>query len=267
VPELPDVEVFRRYLVSTSLHQRIKTVQVESSKILGNVSAKKLRIVLRGHELEFTVRYGKFLFVHLSSCRWLALHFGMTGYLRYFKDVDKKPAHDRMVIGFANGFHLGYYSQRLLGSVQLVDDPNRLIETKRLGPDALDRNFDLPAFERVLAARRGMVKSILMNQQIIAGIGNIYADEILFRAQIHPARKTVTLDKGVLRSLFRSMRTVLHKAVVCGADVARFPRTYLTPHRHPGGQCPRCGTNLERIKIANRGAYFCPHCQRLRRHA
>lgn len=261
MPELPDVEVFRRYLASTSLHQCIKTVQVESNKILGNVSAKKLRMVLKDHEFESTVRHGKFLFVHLSSCRWLALHFGMTGYLRYFKEVDRKPAHDRLVLGFVNGFHLGYYSQRLLGSVQLVDHPNSLIETKRLGPDALDRNLDLAAFKDVLSTRRGMVKPTLMNQQIIAGIGNIYADEILFHAQIHPAKKVSDLNAGILESLFRSMRAVLHKAIECGADVARFPRTYLTPHRHPGGQCPRCGTSLERIKIANRSAYFCPHCQ------
>lgn len=262
MPELPDVEVFRRYLASTSLHQRIRTVQVQSNRILRNVSAKKLRTALRGHQFESTLRHGKFLFVQLDSCGWLVLHFGMTGYLKYFKQVDKKPAHDRLLVGSVNGFHLGYYSQRLLGSVDLIDDPKDMIETKRLGPDALDRDFDLVAFKRTIAAHRGTVKSTLMNQQIIAGIGNIYADEILFRTRLHPATKVVGLDESVLESLFKSIKAVLPKAVECRADPARFPRSYLTPQRHAGGQCPRCGTRLERIKISARSAYFCPHCQR-----
>ncbi len=261
MPELPDVEVYRRYLGSTSLHKRIATVQVRSNKILGNLSPRKLRAALIGREFQSTARHGKQLFAQLDSNMWLALHFGMTGYLMYFKNVDKEPVYDRLLIGFVNGFHLGYYSQRLLGKVELVDNLGSVIAAKHLGPDALDPKFDFPAFKRVMARRKGIAKTALMNQHIIAGIGNIYADEILFQARVHPQARVNELDETALKTLLQKMKAVLRTAIACGADPARFPRNYLIPQRYKGGRCPRCGADLGRIKIGARGAYFCLHCQ------
>lgn len=261
MPELPDVEVYRRYLGATSLHKRIDTVQVRSNKILGNISSSRLRAALVGREFQSTARHGKQLFAQLNSSMWLALHFGMTGYLKYFKNIDKEPVDDRLLIGFVNGFHLGYCSQRLLGKVELVDNLRSLIAAKHLGPDALDPKFDFPAFKQAMARHKGIVKTALVDQHSIAGIGNIYADEVLFQARVHPQARVHELDETALKRLLQKTKAVLRTAIACGADPTRLPRNYLIPQRYKGGRCPRCGVDLGRIKIGARGAYFCPHCQ------
>jgi formamidopyrimidine-DNA glycosylase len=109
---------------------------------------------------------------------------------------------------------------------------------------------------------RGALKSILMNQQSIAGIGNIYADEILFHAHMHPATETARLNDKRRSQLFRAMGRVLQKAIAYQADVNRMPKSWLLPHRGKGGKCPRCGRELKSSKIGGRTAWFCPHCQR-----
>lgn len=261
MPELPDVEVFRRHLAANALRKRIVTVEIKSQKILGNVSARKLRYSLLDRRFRSTKRHGKHLFVQLNSSGWLAMHFGMTGSIKYFKGGDEAPAYDRLLIGFANGCYLGYSSRRLLGKIDVVENPTSAIAARHLGPDALDAKFDVNAFVATLQARKGIIKSTLMDQGVIAGIGNIYADEILFRARIHPKTRVDALDKKHVKRLHRSMISVLQKAIACGTDPARLPRTYLIPQRHAGGHCPRCGTKLACIKIAARSSYLCSRCQ------
>ena len=117
MPELPDVEVFKRYLDATALHKTITDVEVESTQILDGVSKGKLHKSLKGRQFLSTHRHGKHLLVALEKESWLTLHFGMTGFLKYFKQMDKDPEHDRMLISFDNGYHLAYVSQRKLGAV------------------------------------------------------------------------------------------------------------------------------------------------------
>jgi len=261
MPELPDVEVFKRYLDSTSLHHRITDVQIQSSQVLGDVSEQDLRADLKGHEFECTKRHGKYLFTGLDSGRWLVLHFGMTGNPKYFKDMDQEPQYDRLLFSFANGYHLAYQSRRKLGEVALLDDLQAFVEGKELGPDVLDESFDLQAFKKVLQGHRGMVKSALMNQQLMAGIGNVYSDEILFQAGIHPRTKVNQLDDEQLGEIFKGMKEVLNMAIDRQADPQQFPDTYIIPHRHQGGTCPCCGAEVRRVKVSGRSAYYCPNRQ------
>ena len=121
---------------------------------------------------------------------------------------------------------------------------------------------DLAEFKKMFTKHRGAVKSILMNQKLIAGIGNIYADEILFHARMHPSAEIADLDDKALAKLFRAMRYILEKAIETKADVDRMPKSWLLPHRGKGGKCPRCGRELKSSKIGGRTAWFCPHCQR-----
>lgn len=259
MPELPDVETFRRYMDSTSLHQAIERVQVKSRKILGNVSARKLKAGLRGHEFESTRRHGKQLLVHLDDNAWLAIHFGMTGRLKYFKDQKEQPAHARLLIRFENGFHLAYDCQRQLGKVNLAKDAENFVQEKKLGPDALGLN--LSAFVERLGRARGSIKSALMNQKIIAGIGNIYSDEILFQAGVHPKTKTGDVGEDTLERLFRVMERVLKTTIDRQADPERLPSSYLIPHRARDNSCPHCGSHFGQIKVSGRTAYYCPKCQ------
>jgi len=257
MPELPDVEVFKRYL--KSFYQEIKKVEVRSHKILEGISVKKLKAGLEGHFLESTRRHGKYLFVRLDNSNWLVLHFGMTGYLKYFKDIEKCPPHTRLLISFHKGPHLAYMSQRQLGGVGLIEGVESFIKEKNLGPDVLD--LDFKTFKKLIEKRRGAVKSTLMNQKIIAGIGNIYSDEILFHSGIHPKFKVNQLNENKIKELFRKMKKVLQTAINCRADPEQFPDSYLLPHRYEGGERPHCGTELERIKVSGRTAYYCPKCQ------
>ena len=261
LPELPDVEVFKRYFDATSLHQEIEKVEVYSRQILEDTSVEKLKTGLEGRTFESTRRHGKHLFAQLDDSQWLMLHFGMTGHLKYFKNMEKDTPHDRMLISFSNGYHLAYDSQRKLGEVELIEDVEQFVEGKELGPDALDPSFDLAAFKEALSRRRAMVKSALMNQRILAGIGNVYSDEILFQVGVHPKTRVNQLDEETLAEIFDAMNRVLRTALDCQADPDQFPDSCIIPHRHGDGKCPKCGGELKRVKVSGRSAYYCPSCQ------
>jgi formamidopyrimidine-DNA glycosylase len=260
MPELPDVETFRRYFDATSLHQQIADVDVLSADLLKGISGRELVRKLKGRRFESTRRHGKHLFVRADGDFWLRLHFGMTGSLRYFKHEEQAPTHVRVLFVFSNNYRLAFDDQRKFGQVGLLEDVDEFLRKRALGPDALD--IDLAEFKEKLTKHRGAVKSILMNQRLIAGIGNIYADEILFHACIHPATQIARLSDKDRKHLFRAMRQVLEKAVHYQADADRMPKTWLLSHRGKGGKCPRCGRGLKSSKIGGRTAWFCSHCQR-----
>lgn len=260
MPELPDVEIFRAYVAKTSLHRRILDVEVRRPRVLGNVSAPRLNSALAGHAFTAVRRHGKHLLLALDSGRWLAMHFGMTGSLHYYA-ADEPPAPDaRILFDFVRGNRLGYYDPRVLGRINLIDDPDDYIAQRGLGPDALDPQLKRPQFEAALHGAKGIVKAALMDQGRVAGIGNLYSDEILYHAHVHPKTPVAALDGPALRRLYDSMRTVLKEAIARGAEPERLPRDYLLPHRRSGEHCP-CGGEVEKTVIAGRSAYFCPRCQ------
>jgi len=261
MPELPDVEVFRRYLESTSLHQEIENVRVLSKSILEGVSVRKLKEALAGSRFNAGRRHGKQLFAELDNGLWLGLHFGMTGYLKYFKNKEKRPDYERMVIDFADGYHLSYVCARKLGKIRLIEDLKTFIEDKNLGWDVLDEALNQKAFGKLLEGTRATVKSALMNQGLMAGIGNVYSDEILFQSGIYPKKKASRLDENQTKVLHENVRKVLGTAIASGADPDRLPDSYLIPHREKNGKCPRCGKGLHGIKVSGRSGYYCEHCQ------
>jgi formamidopyrimidine-DNA glycosylase len=259
MPELPDLEVFKRYVDSTSLHQKIETIEVKNGKVLGGVSAGGLKRGLEGRNFESTRRHGKHLFVELGVGRWLLLHFGMTGGLKYYKEADEEPAHARVLISFRNGYRLAFDDQRLFGKVDLIEDPDGYIQENKLGLDPLD--LDFPAFRERLEGRSGGIKATLMNQRVFAGIGNIYSDEILFQVRLHPRTSVGRLDEGSLHDLHQQTRRVLRAAIERGVEPGGLPDSYLLPHRREGEDCPRGNGKVQKTKAAGRTAYYCPTCQ------
>lgn len=260
MPELPDVEVFKRYLDATALHQEIAGVDVADAGILAGVSARSLAGRLSGRPLEKTRRHGKHLFARAGSAGWLRLHFGMSGFLRYYKRDEQRPDHVRVAITFTNGYRLAYDCRRRLGEVGWVSSPQAFVQATGLGPDAL-ADLDARRFRELAAGRRGMIKGALMDQDFIAGIGNVVADEILFQARIHPRMPVADFSADDLNRLFRTMTGVLQAAIEAKADPQKMPEDYLTPRRGGKGTCPRCGAGLERIAVSGRRGYICPHCQ------
>jgi formamidopyrimidine-DNA glycosylase len=256
MPELPEVEIFKRYLDATSLHQRIDDVDVRNTYILKETSAKRDC----GRRFESSRRHGKHLFVRADGELWLRLHFGMTGSLQYFKNDEQAPRYARVLFIFANNHRLAFDDQRQFGQIGLLKDVDEFLKKRALGADALD--LGLGEFRKILEKHRGAVKSILMNQRITSGIGNIYADEILFRARMHPSTEIARLNDKALTKLFRATHYVLERAITARADTNQIPRSWLLPYRGKGGKCPRCGRGLKSATIGGRTAWFCPHCQK-----
>ncbi len=260
MPELPEVETFKRYLDSTSLDQRITNVEVRDGYVLKNVSARQLGRRLKGRRFESSRRHGKHLFVRASDELLLRLHFGMTGWLHYLKHDQETPKTTRVLFCFANNRRLAFDDQRKFGEIALIQDVDAFLQLCGLGPDALE--ISLSQFKTVLGGHRGAVKAILLNQQLIAGIGNLYADEILFRARMHPATAASGLSDKDLTRLFRAMRHVLEKAIALKTEFNRLPKSWLLTHRGARGRCPRCARALKSATIGGRTSWFCAHCQK-----
>jgi formamidopyrimidine-DNA glycosylase len=263
MPELPDVELYKRRLDGHALHRKITGVVVNDARILGDLKKAQFVARLKGNQLERSRRHGKHLLVRLARDGWLTLHFGMTGDLRYVEPPKAEVPYDRVRFEFEDGA-LVYVNRRMLGRVGLTDDADAFVAAEELGPDALDPTFDLAALSAALDRRRE-VKAALMDQSVVAGIGNIYADEILFQARLHPKTPGQTLGKAKRRTLFGKIREVLETAIDTGAGAEQFlerlPKNYLLPQRHEGGACPRCHKKLATLKAAGRTSYYCPHHQ------
>jgi formamidopyrimidine-DNA glycosylase len=260
MPELPDVETFKRYLDSTSLHQRISGVDVRSAYVLKGVSARELQRRLKGRCFESSRRHGKHLFVRANENLWLRLHFGMTGSLHYFEDREQAPRYARVLFAFANAHRLAFKDQRKFGEIGLVKDVDEYLKKRDVGPDPLD--ISLPQFKAIFRKHRGAVKTILLNQNLMAGIGNLYADEILFRARVHPVTQVSALKDEIVSKLFRATHYILNRAIAAKADANLTPKSWLLPHRGKGGKCPRCSRELKSETIGGRTAWFCAHCQK-----
>jgi formamidopyrimidine-DNA glycosylase len=200
------------------------------------------------------------LFVRAGDELWLRLHFGMTGSLDYLNQHQKTPKTTRVIFRFANSCRLAFDDQRKFGEIELIEDVTEFLQTRGLGPDALD--ISLSEFNSIIRKHRGAVKAILLNQQLIAGIGNLYADEILFRARMHPTTDVAGLSDKDLKRLFRATHYVLKRAIALKTDFNRLPKSWLLTHREKRGRCPRCGRALKSATIGGRTSWFCAHCQK-----
>ncbi|MGM0681548.1 MAG: Fpg/Nei family DNA glycosylase [Thermodesulfobacteriota bacterium] len=262
MPELPDVEIYRKYMESTALDQKISQVNLYCPKILKGITEAELEPALNGRRFTTARRHGKYLFAALDNESWLVLHFGMTGFLVYFKDADKRPSHVCLQLSFDNKYNLAYDCQRKLGRISITPNMETYVKELGLGPDAMDPELRLTTFKDRVGKGRGMVKPALMKQENISGIGNIYADEILFQAGVNPKAKAGNLQDKTLRLIFQETQRVLATAIDCRADPADFPRSYIIPRRQPGASCPKCNNLLETAKVSGRTTYYCSQCQK-----
>jgi formamidopyrimidine-DNA glycosylase len=265
MPELPDVELFRRLAERHSVGQVVAKVEVLDVGSLQGATPAALQRRLKNRTLHSARRHGKVLLLETDESAILAFHFGTNGSLQYVPHGDPEPRFARLCLDFAKGDQLAYLNPRRIGKAQFAPSASAFINDAKLGPDVLDLSFDLARFTAVLAARKQAVKSVLMDQSRMAGIGNIYADEILFQARLHPATLAISLDEPTIARLFDAMKSVLQTAIDCGAGAEEFtdrlPKGFLLPERHVGGHCPRCGTAIEQEKRGGRSGYFCPRCQ------
>jgi formamidopyrimidine-DNA glycosylase len=261
MPELPDVEVYRRIAVDTALGRPIAGVEAVEPDLLAGVTADDLRARLTGRAVHETLRHGKHLFLGTGEDGWLRLHFGMSGRLVAVAPEGALPDAADLVLRFDDGGALVYAAPRKLGAIGWVDDPAAFVRDEHLGRDAFTPRLTADALAALLADRHGMVKPALTDQHRLAGIGNVYADEALFQAGLHPRARADRLDRDQVAALADALHHVCDLAIKHGADPARLPGSWLLPHREAGAACPRCGTPLEEIKVSGRTTVFCPTCQ------
>lgn len=252
MPELPEVETYARYFARHALGQTILRVDVRDERILGEIRRETFVRKLKGRAFEEVRRHGKHLFARAGTT-WLHLHFGMTGDLAYYRDGAEAPRFAKIVFDFEGGTHLAFEDMRLFGLADLVDSPDALIAEKGLGPDPLDPKFTFRKFDALLEGRRGAIKALLMSQEIIAGLGNLYVDEILFETGIHPRRSVDRTTPDERRAMFKAMRRILRESIQRDTHPAR----YLIHRREVGEQCPRCGGTIRRAVVFGRTTYFC----------
>jgi formamidopyrimidine-DNA glycosylase len=263
MPELPDVAGFKAYFEAHAIGRRIESTAVRDERILDECTPQQLGRVAKGARFTGASWHGKFLFLSLSgSEEWVYLHFGMTGLLQVFEQSETEPDYARVLWLFSDGGALAYISRRMLGRVGITEDRKQFLKDESVGPDALDENLDLKGFRELTENRKGALKSFLMNQEIIAGIGNVYADEILFQSHLYPGIPVNDLTPDIIKRLFRIMRRVLQTAVRHNGDVSELPRRYLLPRREAGAACPACDAQLAEMKISGRTTIYCPRCQK-----
>jgi formamidopyrimidine-DNA glycosylase len=254
LPELPDVEGFRREFAAHAAGRTVREVVSVDASMLRDTRPETLRGALRGRRFGEPGRVGKLLICQTDGPT-LLLHFGMTGSLQW---EERPHPHDRLVLRLDRG-QLHYRNMRKFGGIWLAHDPRELERVVgHLGPDWLA--VSRPQLDDLLRGRRRAIKGALMDQELAAGLGNLTADEALWQARIDPRRSVASLDVRERDVLYRKIHKVLRDSIAYGQVPAK--RTWLTGARQRGRRiCPRCGTPLQRTRIAGRTTVFCPNEQ------
>jgi formamidopyrimidine-DNA glycosylase len=257
VPELPDVEGFRRDLARALPGRRVRKVDVHDAGVLRNTTARTLARQLTGHRFDEPRRHGKWLILPTDGPT-LLVHSGMTGHPYYANFGAAHWGPERLVITLDRGA-LRYADLRKLRGVWLARDDDEVAGVMGAqGPDALGINRR--SFAKELDGRRGVLKPTLMDQSVIAGLGNLLVDEICWRARLNPSWPVRSLGEDDVRALHTAMKRVLTTAVRHGC-VPSSPRWLTRVRDEPDPSCPRCGARLMRGRIGGRTSLWCPRCQ------
>lgn len=267
MPELPDLEVIRRYLAPRLAGAQVESVEVRRPVIVRNLLGGDVRTLLTGRSFSAVARRGKFLLLPFSGDPlWLVVNPMLAGRLRYGQPLARGRARDALVLSLSGGLELRYHDARDMGKIYLATYLEEVPGFANLGPDADDPLLSLEAFRERLKRRTGEIKGVLTEQGCVAGIGSAYADEICWHAQIYPFRRRASLTLDEVARLHASMRTVLCSAVETleqrtGAAIDVEIRDFLAVHGKPGQPCPRCGSPISEVTLQKRSTHFCRACQ------
>ena len=274
MPELPEVETVRAWLEPRLVGRRLQGVEISDPRLTRPFDPTETAAELTGERITALDRRGKYLIVRFESGRVLLIHLRMTGQLLHSggRPLPVDDPHRRAVVKLDDGSDVVYRDVRRFGTWLLVE-PGELdvYLDERVGSEPLERRFTVKKLAEALAGRRSPIKAALLDQRRLAGIGNIYADEALWRACLHPLRPAGELDPEEIAALHRGIRAALKAGIARqGATL----RDYRTPDGARGGMqdefkvygragepCERCGTPIERIRAAGRGTWYCPSCQ------
>jgi formamidopyrimidine-DNA glycosylase len=291
MPELPEVETTVRDLRKKLIGKVFFDVWAETEEIIKRPKKfEDFKKELLGREILGLKRRGKNILLFLSSGKTLLIHQKLTGHLLFgiwkkeegiWKSKIKGPLSEdpmngflRLIFFFNDGWQLALSDLRKFAKVEILTEEELKEEMDNLGPEPLEEDFTFEKFkERISQRKKGKIKQVLMDQRVIAGIGNIYSDEILWEAKVHPLREVEELKEEELRKIYEAMREILPKAIELKGESFLTYRTIFGEkgefdrmrkvYRREGENCFRCGFKIERLKLSQRSAHFCPNCQRL----
>lgn len=271
MPELPEVETLARELRGVLIGRMVVGVEVRWPRTVAVPDPETFARRLTGRRIREIRRRGKWLLLGLDEGTWLLVHLRMSGRLTVEEAHAPDDAHTRVVFYLDDGRRLRFSDPRKFGRMVLVDDPGAVLGD--LGPDPLGPDLTPEQLARVLRGRRVRLKPLLTDQRFLAGLGNIYADEVLWGAGLHPLRRADTLTPEEIARLHKAIRQVLAEAIARRGTTLPDQR-YVLPDGRPGefaphlavygreGQpCPRCGAPIVRTRVEGRSAHYCPRCQ------
>ena len=270
MPELPEVETVRRRIAPLLEGRTLDSVEISDARLTRPLDPVEVARELEGERVSVVDRRGKYLIVRFESGRALLIHLRMTGsVLEGEHDAD---AHRRAVVRLDDGSHVSYRDVRRFGTWLLLepDEVTSYVDSK-VGPEPLAEAYKAKHLGEKLAKRKAPIKAAILDQRTVAGVGNIYADEALWRSRIHPLLPANELDADRVKALHRAIRKVLELGIARQGSTLR---DYRTPSGESGGMqhefkvygrdgepCERCGTPIDKIRVGGRGTWYCPRCQ------
>lgn len=277
MPELPEVEIVKNTLKELVVGKTIRDIDIIYPKIIRTPSdTNKFVLLLVGKELVTIDRKGKYLLFIFDDIT-LVSHLRMEGKYLYKTKSESKQAYDKhthIVFTYTDGSQLRYHDVRKFGTIDLVwnYDLINFPALVNLGQEPINQNFNIDEFSEKLSRRGASIKQVLLNQEVVSGLGNIYVDDSLAKSMINPCKPANALSKQEIERLAEAMREVLHKAIEYGGSTIKSFETiygkgsmqeHLIVYGRTGEPCFRCGTAIEKIRVAGRGTHFCPNCQKL----
>ena len=270
MPELPEVETVRRRLLPHVEGKGIRSVEIRDARLVGREDARRVEQRLAGRTLVTLDRRGKYLLLRLDGGETLISHLRMTG--NWLVPTDDEPSHTRAVIILTDGTAVVYADARRFGTWDLLTDTDAAVYlAARLGPEPIDVDFDGAVLQSAFKGRQAPVKALLLDQRLVAGIGNIYADEALNAACIHPERPAGRLTRAQYDRLAAAVRTALEDGIRAqGSSIRDFRspdggygsmQERFRVYGRDGEPCLECGTEIIKTRCAGRGTHVCPVCQ------
>ena len=272
MPELAEVETVRNTLKKRILHKKIVNVNIIYGKIIEN-DLEEFKKVLINNEFKDILRKGKWLIFELNNY-YLLSHLRMEG--KYFikNSTEEIVKHEHIIISFADGTDLRYHDTRKFGRMKLVkkEDLETTTEIAKQGKEPLDATLTSTYLLEKFKGKKLPLKTVLLDQEIISGLGNIYANEVLFASGINPLRSASSITKDECEKIISSSNKIIKKAIEMGGTtiksytsslgVTGHYQDYLCVHKKEGEACPKCGKPIKKIKIGGRSTYYCEHCQK-----
>lgn len=274
MPELPEVENVVLGLKNLIKNYIITSVRIKEPRLIAFPELKQFKKQIKNRKISDITRRGKYILIHLEEDKIMVIHLRMTGKLLVKSSNEPLKKHTHVIFNLDHNTDLRFNNVRKFGRIYLIDDDNYEAAggLAELGPEPLASDFDFKDFEKLFKGRTVKIKSLLLNQKFIAGLGNIYTDEVLYRSGIHPGRKANTLNKEELKKLYENIRKILKLGIKYnGTTFSDYVNAFgekgsfqekLQVYQKEGQKCNKCGKIIVKDKVAGRSTYYCPNCQK-----